>query len=232
MTPNTGRRTVLYLRVSTVAQAEGGHSLDGQRARLEAFAAEHGLEVMEVIVDGGVSGGSLVRPGMARVRELAAAGDFDVLLAAKGDRVARSLRDFLNLCSELRENGVVLALADEAFRADDPASELTLQIRQACAQYELSLIRQRVREGLQAARDKGQRLGRPPCGWAIQNGQWMKTDRHAVVARAHELRATGMRYLDIAHALDSEGWATGSGRAGTRWHKGSVARLLKSPLTM
>jgi site-specific DNA recombinase len=224
----TKPRAAIYVRVSTDRQVTDGHSLDAQQARLTAHAADWGMEVVAIVEDGGQSGGTLARPGLDRIMELARAGELDIMLATKGDRVARSLRDFLNLCSDLRDLGVSLALADESFQAGDPASELTLQVRQACAQYELSLIRQRVRESMEHARQRGVRIGRPPVGYRQVEGKLIPSARYPVVELAHRLRGEGARLVDVAAALNERGIPTGSGRG--RWHPGNVARLLKVPL--
>jgi DNA invertase Pin-like site-specific DNA recombinase len=105
-----------------------------------------------VVEDGGESGTSLDRPGWRQVRELADTGAVDVVVACKGDRVARSLRDLLNLIAELEAAGVRLVLADEDLDSSSPAGELTFQLRAAVSQYEVALAKQRTRETMAAAK--------------------------------------------------------------------------------
>jgi DNA invertase Pin-like site-specific DNA recombinase len=103
------------------------------------------------------------------------------------------------------------------------------QMRGVFAELERGMIAQRTREGMAAARDKGVRLGRPPVGWRIVEGEWqIDPERYEVVERAHALRAEGRTQAQIADALNAARVPTGSGRG--RWAPGSVARLLKSPL--
>src|SRR5881398_1607843 len=82
-----------YICVSTEEQAERGISLDAQRAKLEAYAALYDLELIEVIVDAGVSAKSFERPGLQRAFSLLRKGKAAALLVAKLDRLTHSMRD-------------------------------------------------------------------------------------------------------------------------------------------
>lgn len=230
MSPESGARAVLYLRVSTVSQSESGHGLDAQRTRLEEYAQTNGLQVVEVVVDGGVSGASLERPGFARVRQMVASGEVDVVVATKGDRIARSLRDMLNLVDELNSHGASICLTDEDFDTASPASELTMQIRGAVAQYERSLIAQRTREGLQAAKAKGVRLGKPPVGFTVAMGNLVPlTDdpRYRLGLRALNMMDEGVTMVTIAEIFNEEGLRASQGG---RWWPSQVKNLVRGHL--
>lgn len=223
-----GARVALYLRVSTAKQATDGHGLDAQRHRLTQFATDRGLEAVEVVVDEGVSGKSLDRAGVRRVLELADAGAIDAVIVTKADRISRSLRDLLNLGAELDDRGVSLVTADEQVDTSTPLGKAMAQMRGVFAELERGMAASRTRDGMAAAKAKGVRLGRPPVGWSIVDGEMVPNDRYPIVERAHRMKSQGARLLDIATALNDDGVPTGSGRGG--WAPGSVARLLKSPL--
>lgn len=223
-------RAVTYSRVSTTSQAEDGHGLAAQEATLRAFVADHHLEVVAHVEDGGERGGSLDRPGWQRVMAMVDAGEVDMVVAVRSDRVARSLLQLLQVVAHFDQRGVRLRFTAEDFdSAPGSGGKLLMQIRGAVAEHESQLCRTRTREALAAARARGVRLGRPPCGWTIRRGVWEPSDRYPVVVRAHELRAAGLRYDDIAAQLQDEGIPTGSGR--DSWSRGQVCRLLRSPLT-
>jgi len=132
---------------------------------------------------------------------MVAAGTVDAVVATKGDRVARSLRDLLNLITDLEAAGVGLVLADEDLDTSTAAGELMLQVRAAVSQYEVALVRQRTREAMAAARERGVRFGRPPLGYSCVDGELVPNDRYPVVAEAHRLRDEGLRLVDIANEL-------------------------------
>ena len=222
------QRAVLYARVSTDKQAADGHGLDAQRTRLQSYAQSQGLDVIDFVVDEGVSAKALERDGMARIRELVDSGAVDVVLVTKADRVSRSLRDLLNFSAELEDHGITLITTDEQLDTSSPLGRAMNAMRGVFAQLERELVSVRTREAMAAAKDKGVRLGRPPVGWAIENGRWVRTLRFPVVQRAHELRNEGLTLQQVADRLNNENAPTGSGRG--RWYPSNVSRLLKSPL--
>jgi hypothetical protein len=92
-TPTQKTRTVAYLRVSTEKQADHGISLEAQRAKVIAYAALYDLELIDVIVDAGLSASTLERDGLNRALAMLRAGKSDALLVVKLDRLTRSVRD-------------------------------------------------------------------------------------------------------------------------------------------
>src|SRR5690606_6196856 len=91
--PMSRTRTVAYLRVSTDKQADKGVSLDAQGAKVAAYAELYDLDVVEVIVDAGVSAKTLDRPGLGKALAMLRSGKADALLVCKLDRLTRSVRD-------------------------------------------------------------------------------------------------------------------------------------------
>lgn len=222
-------RVVLYTRVSTDKQAEHGHGLLAQSARLAEFAAQRRLDVVQVIADEGVSGTTMERDGMRQVLALVQARAVDAVVVTKADRISRNVRDLLNLSADLEANGVALVTADEQFDTTTPLGKAMSAMRAVFAQLERDMAAARTRDGMAAAKAKGVRLGRPPVGWRIESGRWIPTDRHPLVQRVHALRAAGATFATIADTFNSEGIVTGSGRG--RWAIPAVRRLLASPLT-
>ena len=222
-------RAVLYARVSTDKQVQDGHGLDAQRRRLDDFASARDLDVVEVVVDEGVSGKDLERPGMQRVIGLAESGAVAAVVVTKADRVSRNVRDLLNLSAMLEAHGVALVTCDEQFDTTTPLGKAMSAMRAVFAQLERDMAAARTRDGMAAAKAKGVRLGRPPVGWRIVEGRWEPTERHALVVRAHALRGSGMTLAAVAEIFNAEGVVTGSGRG--RWAVPAVRRLLASPVS-
>ena len=153
-------RAVGYLRVSTGGQVESGAGLDAQRATLAERADREGW-TLELVADEGLSGASVTkRPALLDALARLDAGDADVLVAAKLDRVSRSVADFAALLDRARDRGWRLVLLDLGVDTSTPAGELVASTIAASAQYERRLIGQRTREGLAAKRAQGVRLGR------------------------------------------------------------------------
>lgn len=141
-------RVACYLRISTEEQKHGYSIADQQRATLE-HAERMGWRVVEVVKDEGFSGASPDRPGLARVMELAEAGDIDAVLATKRDRLYRSRLYRLMMDQDLEEYGVrLVALNDTNNRlADGFMDEFAAYEREQITQRTNAGKRQKARSG-------------------------------------------------------------------------------------
>jgi DNA invertase Pin-like site-specific DNA recombinase len=130
---------------------------------LEQIAARRGWDVIEVYKDAGISGskGRDQRPGLDAMLKDASRRKFDVVMAWAIDRVGRSLIDLLGTIQTLEACGVDLYLDQQNIDTTTPAGRLLFQMTGAFAEFERSMIRQRVKAGLKRAVAHGARLGRP-----------------------------------------------------------------------
>ena len=155
---NKTKRAAIYLRVST-----SGQTVENQRRELEQVAERRGWSVVEVYQDEGISGakGRDKRPGFDRMLKDVSRRKFDVVMAWAIDRLGRSLIDLLDTIAHLQAVGADLYLDQQNIDTTTPAGKLLFQITGAFAEFERSMIRQRVNAGLARARAQGKRLGRP-----------------------------------------------------------------------
>jgi DNA invertase Pin-like site-specific DNA recombinase len=152
------KRAALYVRVST-----DGQTVENQVRELRQIASCRGWDVVEVYSDTGISGakGRDKRPGLDFMLKDAQRGQFDVVMAWAIDRLGRSLIDLLGTVQHLEACGVDLYLDQQAIDTTTPAGRLMFQITGAFAEFERSMIRQRVKLGLKRAIAAGKTLGRP-----------------------------------------------------------------------
>jgi len=112
-------------------------------------------------VDRGVSGAKEQRPELNRLMEMTRKRRCDIVLVHRFDRFARSSRHLLNTLEEFRAINVDFVSFSEAVDTTTPAGRMLFSVIGAIAEFERSLIRERVMAGLQRARIQGKRLGRP-----------------------------------------------------------------------
>src|SRR5438876_11259126 len=146
----------LYLRVSTLDQHP-----ETQLHDLRQMAAQRGLEIAGVYEDR-ITGARASRPGLDRLMSDARQGKFQVLVVWSCDRLARSVRHFLETLDELNRLGVEFLSFREQLDTGGPLGRAVVIIVGAIAELERSLIVERVRAGLRRAKLEGRRLGRPP----------------------------------------------------------------------
>jgi DNA invertase Pin-like site-specific DNA recombinase len=152
------KRAAIYVRVSTDKQ-----TVENQVRELRQIAERRGWEVIEEYHDAGISGskGRDQRPGLDRMLKDASRRRFDVVMAWAIDRLGRSLIDLLGTIQGLEAAGVDLYLDQQSIDTTTPAGKLMFQVTGAFAEFERSMIRQRVKAGLKRAIEQGKQLGRP-----------------------------------------------------------------------
>ena len=220
MTGEAGvKRVALYLRVSTDEQAEHGYSIPEQRRELVAHAEREGWRVVDVIEDDGYSGAVDIRPGWDRVKDLADAGEIDVVLGKKRNRLFRSRRHRLNNEAYLLERGVTLVALDDAGHrfADAVMDEFSDWYREEVAQNTRAGRMHKAREGKLIASP------RPPYGFGFTpdgEGYVVVTHQMAVVRRVVESIAYGGSIRGAGEMLENEG--VPAPRGGLLWRESIV----------
>jgi DNA invertase Pin-like site-specific DNA recombinase len=152
------KRIAIYGRVSTGAQ---DHASQLREVRAYVRRRWPKGEVTEYLDK--ASGARLSRSGLDALMEQVRQGRVDVLAIYKLDRLARSLQHLAQLLGELQTHGTALVASSQAIDTSEsnPAGELQLHVLGAVAQFEKSIIHERIVSGLAAAREHGTRSGKP-----------------------------------------------------------------------
>jgi DNA invertase Pin-like site-specific DNA recombinase len=152
------KTVALYLRVST-----GEQDVDNQRRELTAAMERRGWRIVAEFVDNGISGanGRDKRPAFDKLHKAIVRHEFDVVAAWSVDRLGRSLQDLVGFLGELHSAGVDLYLDRQGVDTSTPAGKALFQMLGVFAEFERSIIRERVRAGIARARVKGTKSGKP-----------------------------------------------------------------------
>jgi DNA invertase Pin-like site-specific DNA recombinase len=144
------------MRVSTVDQHPETQLLD-----LRQMAAQRGYEIVREYTDR-ISGAKARRPGLDEMMRDARRGRFDVVLVWASDRIARSVKHFLEVLDELNRLNIEFVSFREQIDTGGPLGRALVVIVGAIAELERSLIIERVRAGMRRARLEGRHIGRKP----------------------------------------------------------------------
>lgn len=178
----------IYARVSTDRQ-----KVAMQLEELRAFAQRSGWIIFKEFTDEGFTGKHTQRPAYNAMMKEARHRKFDVLLVWKLDRLSRSMKDLINTLDELRHLGVdFVSYDDRQLDTTTPAGKLMFHMIAAVAEFEREIIRERVIAGLESAKRKGKRLGRPPVA-------------PLVLERGKALRKQGLSFAAIGKQLGVSG---------------------------
>ena len=151
------KRAVLYLRVSTVDQTTAN-----QERELRQIAERVGYDLVKVYKDHGISGAKRrdQRPAFNSMCRAAARREFDVVMAWSVDRLGRSLQDLIGFLSELHALGIDLFLHQQGLDTTTPAGKAMFQMMGVFAEFERSIIQERVRAGVARAKSEGKQTPR------------------------------------------------------------------------
>lgn len=152
-----GMKTALYYRVSTDDQ-----TVEPQQQELRTYAQQRGWTVIAEFTDI-VSGSKSSRVSLDLMLNRIRQREFDVVMVVKLDRLARSLSHFAQLVGEFDKHGVALVCPGQGIDTSksNPAGRLQMHVLAAVAEFERSLIVERTKAGLAAARARGVKLGKP-----------------------------------------------------------------------
>ena len=207
-------RAVGYLRVSTEEQGHSGLGLAAQEATIRGEVERRGWELQHLYRDV-ASGKSLRgRSDMATALQVLAAGDADVLVVAKLDRLSRSVSDFAAMLALTQAEGWALNICDLGVDTTTPSGKMVAQIMMVLAEWEREMIGERTKAALRAARARGTQLGRPSN---------VDADTLRLI---RVLRDSGKSYQGIADALTREGVPTAQGG---QWRASTVRKLHATP---
>ena len=177
------KRAILYMRVSSVDQHP-----ESQLHDLRTMAAQRGYDIVREYTDK-ISGTRAKRPGLDQLMRDARHGQFDVLLVWAFDRLARSVKHFLEVLDELTHLNIEFISFRENVDTSGPLGRAMIVIIGAISELERNLIIERVRSGMRRAKLEGRRLGRPP----------LNVDRDAVIR--DRSRGQSLAQIAKAHAI-------------------------------
>ena len=231
------KTAALYARVSSDQQKEE-KTIASQVAALVEFARAEGFAVPDewIFQDEGYSGSNLVRPGLERVRDLAAAGEIEAVLVLSPDRLSRKYAYQVLLMEELARHGVEIIFKNSP-HSGSPEDQLLVQFQGMIAEYERAQILERSRRGKlhRARQGEVSVLSGAPYGYRYIR----KTDEHAgfyeiIEAEADVVRQAyawytreGLSIGEVTRRLNERGVPTQKRHA--QWERSTVWAMLRNP---
>jgi len=178
-------RCAIYTRKSSEEGLEQAfNSLDAQREACAAFVMSQKHEGWTVLParydDGGFSGGTMERPALKRLMADIEAGQIDVVVVYKVDRLTRALSDFAKLVDVFDRCGVSFVSITQQFNTTTSMGRLTLNVLLSFAQFEREVTGERIRDKIAASKKKGMWMGgMPPLGYDVKNRRLVVNDDEA-----------------------------------------------------
>jgi len=238
------RCCAVYTRKSTDEGLEQAfNSLHAQREACEAYILSQRHEGWSLVPtaydDGGLSGGTMARPGLQQLLQDVEAGRVDVIVVYKVDRLTRSLADFAKIVEVLDERGASFVSVTQAFNTTTSMGRLTLNVLLSFAQFEREVTGERIRDKIAASKARGIWMGGPlPLGYRVESRQLLPEPEEAErVRRIFALYLEVRSLAVLGRRLEAEGIRsklrhTREGRSygGVFMTRGALQKLLRNPI--
>ena len=228
----------IYARVSSDAQAQE-HTIDSQVADLRKQVTADGalFEEKNCFLDDGVSGSTLNRPALERLRDTAYVGGFQRLYVHSPDRLARKYAYQVLIVDELQKQGIEIVFLNRAIGAS-PEEDLLLQMQGMFAEYERAKIMERSRRGKLHAATRGSVsvLSAAPYGYRYitrtegdgQAAYEINDEQAAIVRQVFEwVGRDRLSIGEVTRRLRAQGSKTATGK--DWWDRSTVWGMLKNP---
>lgn len=206
----TKLKAALYARVSTEEQAKEGYSIAAQISEIKKYAEQNGFEIVDEYVDEGASGKSIAgRPQMKRLLKDASQQKFGVVIIYKIDRLARKLKDALEISETLERNNVNLISLNEKFDTTTAFGRTAFQMICSFAELERNNIVERVKLGMEQRAKEGKYNGGKVLGYDSIDKKLVINEFEAVIVRKiFDYANQGLGFKAITRRLNEEGYRT------------------------
>lgn len=224
--PKRNHRAIGYARVSTADQADLGVSLDAQTERIRGWALANGYELMDVLVDRGLSGGRCDnRPALQEALRTVSRGDSLVVYSLS--RLARSTRDTLMIAESLERRGADLVSLSERIDTTSSTGKMVFRMLAVLSEFERDVISERTSMAMAHLRSSGRYTGGfEPYGYRCVEGELRHVAEELDTIRTiQRLRGEGVSLRGICRRLEEAGVTTRTGKA---FLPVQIARILKS----
>ena len=216
-------KAIGYVRVSTQEQATHGYSLDAQIDKIKGYANLYDIELIDIVIDAGVSAKSLNREGLQNVLQALDSGKADAVIIFKLDRLTRSVTDWNTLIADYFTHKALLSVSDQ-IDTRTAAGRLCLNVLMSVAQWEREAIGERTSTALRQKQSQGQHVGSPAYGYEMLDKQLVKVaSEYEAIALVKELKANGATLQQIADELNTQGIKT---KRGGQWYPTTIKNLL------
>ena len=218
------------------------NSLQNQEESCKAYIlsqAFNGWEYTKTYSDGGISGGTMERPGLQALLNDIRAGHIQVVVVYKVDRLSRSIIDFHKMMQEFDKYGCNFVSITQSFDTSNSMGKLTLNMLLSFAQFEREVSAERVRDKIAASKAKGLWMGgTPPLGYDLKDKQLIPNPQETEL-----VKLIFSKYLELGNIQATADWmnqqgyrskcwqtASGDKRGGHLFRHGSIQRILGNPV--
>ena len=219
-------KVIGYVRVSSVVQRDKGNSIRMQYKKIKGYCKLNDYDLMEVYEDNGISGMSVdKRDGYKEMIEYIRSNDVNAVVVWSLSRLGRKLKDVIDFMDVLKSNDIKFFSIKEGLSNDDNVGGLIMNILGSINEFEVNVIRDRIRAVKRDKKERGEVYGRMVYGYDNVNGKMVVNDfERRVIKRIKNLRSRKWSWNKISNKLNDDGIKS---KEGNLWYSGSLYNMMK-----
>ena len=216
-----------YIRVSTKLQSEKGNSLKLQKGKIKDYCKLNDFNLIEIYEDRGISGMSIdKRDGYKEMVNYLTNNDIDGIVVWSLSRLGRKMKDVVEFMDILKKNNINFFSIKENLSNNDKVGSLIMNILGSINEFEVEVIRERIKDVKRNKKQNGEVYGKLQYGWDNINGKLIKNDfEFRVIKRIKNLRSRGYSWRKISNRLNKDNI---SSKDGGIWYDGSLYNMMRS----
>ena len=216
-----------YIRVSTKLQSEKGNSLKLQKSKIKDYCKLNDFNLIEIYEDRGISGMSIdKRDGYKEMVNYLTNNDIDGIVVWSLSRLGRKMKDVVEFMDIVKKNNIYFFSIKENLSNNDKVGSLIMNILGSINEFEVEVIRERIKDVKRNKKQNGEVYGKLQYGWDNINGKLIKNDfEFRVIKRIKNLRSRGYSWRKISNRLNKDNI---SSKDGGIWYDGSLYNMMRS----
>ena len=216
-----------YVRVSSEMQKRKGNSIDLQNKKINEYCLLNDFDLIDVYEDDGISGMSIdKRDGYKGMLDYMKENSVDGIVVWSLSRLGRRMKDVVEFMDYLKVNGIKFWSIKENLSNDDKIGSLIMNILSSINEFEVEVIRERIRDVKRNKKENGEVYGRMMYGFDNVNGKMVENkDEKRVISRIKNFRSRKWSWRKISNRLNDEEIKSKEGKI---WYDGSVYNMMRS----
>ena len=221
------RKILGYVRVSSESQKKKNNSIPLQKKKISEYCKLNDFELIETYEDDGISGMSIdKRDGYKKMIEYMKGNDIDGVVVWSLSRLGRRMKDVVEFMDYLKTNDIGFFSIKENLTNDDKVGSLIMNILSSINEFEVEVIRERIKDVKRNKKEKGEVYGRMMYGYDNIDGKMVenKFERN-IIKRVKNFRSRGWSWRNISNRLNEEGVKS---KENSIWYDGSLYNMMRS----
>ena len=220
------KKVIGYIRVSSKSQIKG-YSLINQSSKIKDYCKLNDFNLIEIYEDRGISGMSIdKRDGYKEMVNYLTNNDIDGIVVWSLSRLGRKMKDVVEFMDILKKNNINFFSIKENLSNNDKVGSLIMNILGSINEFEVEVIRERIKDVKRNKKQNGEVYGKLQYGWDNINGKLIKNDfEFRVIKRIKNLRSRGYSWRKISNRLNKDNI---SSKDGGIWYDGSLYNMMRS----